>query len=170
MKKNIKTLLVLFFVSFSALSQNFLYNSEQFGLQGSMLGGAVIAGAEDETMAFYNPAGIFNSPSQVSISLLQPEYKNFGFDKFWGNNEVSEINVDYGLKPSVISFKFKVKDLDIAFLKISRSNLTDRFNSKREVVENGIQTTQYFEYEYTGEDRWFGSVQVYQLLKIYILD
>ena len=156
MKKNTNTFLVLFLVSFSVLSQNFLYNSEQFGLQGSMLGGSVVAGAEDESMTFYNPAGIFKSPSKVSISLLQPEYKNFGFDKFWGNNEVSEINVDYGLKPSVISFKFKVKNLDIAFLKISKSNLTDKFNSKRQVLENGIQATQYFEYEYTGEDRWFG--------------
>ena len=151
-----KLFILLFFISSATFSQNFLHNSEQFGLRGSMLGGAVVAGAEDETMAFYNPAGIFKSPSQVSISLLQPEYKNFGFDKFWGNNEISELNVDYGLKPSVISFKFKIKDWNIAFLKISKSNLTDKFNSKREVVNNNIQTTQYFEYEYTGEDRWFG--------------
>lgn len=153
---------VLFFTllhfTFSPLfSQNYLYNSEQFGLQGSMLGGAVVAGSEDESMTFYNPASIFKAPEQVSISLLQPEYKNFGFKEFWGANEVSELNTDLDLKPSLLAFKFKVKDLDITFLKISRSNLTDEFSAKRELTTaNNFKTAQYFDYQYTGKDSWFG--------------
>lgn len=138
-------------------SQSYLYDTEQFGIKGATLGGSVIAGADDESMTFYNPAAIHKAPSQVSISLFQPAIRTFGFDKFWGENESSQLNTDFSLRPSLISFKVNFQDLDIAFIKISKSELTDTFSAKREIQTATTLNTQYFEYEYTGEDRWFGA-------------
>ncbi|AUC14882.1 hypothetical protein BTO06_06915 [Tenacibaculum sp. SZ-18] len=154
---HVVSLLLIITSSSFVRSQNFLYNTEQFGIRGAMLGGSITAGANDESMTFYNPAGIHKVPSQVSISLFQPSVRTFGFNNFWGINEKSEINENYGLKPSLISFKFKLDKLDFAFIKISKSQLSDSFNAKREEINNTILNTQYFEYEYKGEDDWFGA-------------
>ena len=69
-------------------AQNFLYNTEQFGIRGSMLGGVITAGTDDESMTFYNPAGIHKVPSQVSISLFQAMFRSFGFTDFWGKMKI----------------------------------------------------------------------------------
>lgn len=169
----LRKLVISFFLTIVAFtyvqSQNFLYNTEQFGIRGAMLGGAITAGADDESMTFYNPAGIHKVPSQVSISLFQPAVRTFGFNNFWGANESSEINENYGLKPSLISFKFKLDKLDLAFIKISKSQLTDFFNAKREAMNNTVLNTQYFEYEYKGEDDWFGAGTSFKLTpEIYV--
>nr|WP_299033682.1 hypothetical protein [uncultured Tenacibaculum sp.] len=156
MKKNIIILFLMVLPIKSIKAQNFLYNTEQFGIRGSMLGGAIAAGADDESMTFYNPAGIHKVPSQVSISLFQPVIRSFGFNSFWGARESSEINTNYGLKPSLISFKFNLKNIELAFIKITKSELTDFFNAKREATNSNLLNTQYFEYEYKGEDDWFG--------------
>ncbi|OSY89200.1 hypothetical protein WH52_00670 [Tenacibaculum holothuriorum] len=156
-------LLLIGLLSSSIIAQNYLYDTEQFGIKGATLGGSVIAGADDESMTFYNPAAIHKAPSQVSVSLFQPTVKTFGFDKFWGGNETSNLNTDFGLRPSLLSFKVKIKGLDIAFIKISKSDLNDKFSAKREIVFNNAQTTQFFEYEYSGEDRWFGAGTSFQI-------
>lgn len=162
-RKNIISLFLLVLSIKCINAQNFLYNTEQFGIRGSMLGGAITAGADDESMTFYNPAGIHKVPSQVSISLFQPVIRSFGFNSFWGAKESSEINTNYGLKPSLISFKFRLKNIELAFIKISKSELTDFFNAKREIRNSNLLNTQYFEYEYKGEDDWFGVGTSYKL-------
>ena len=44
---------VLSYKCFSA--QNFKYNTDQFGIEGSLLGGAIVAGTDDASMTYYNP-------------------------------------------------------------------------------------------------------------------
>lgn len=139
-----------------AFSQNFLYNSDHFGIEGAMLGGAVIAGTNDVSMTYYNPAAIHMVASQVNISFLQPTVRTFGFKQFWGAGEENNINSDISFSPSWISFKLKVKGIDLALLRISRSDFSDSFSSKRESLQNDTLTTQFFEYEYSGRDRWYG--------------
>ncbi|WP_299709478.1 hypothetical protein [uncultured Tenacibaculum sp.] len=153
-----RSLFLLLFCSINSiiLAQNYLYDTEQFGIKGATLGGSVIAGADDESMTFYNPAAIHKAPSQVSVSLFQPAIRTFGFDNFWGGNETSQLNTNFGLRPSLISFKVNIKGFDIAFIKISKSVLTDTFSAKRERTNGNDLTTQFFEYKYTGEDSWFG--------------
>lgn len=156
MCKQYYLLLLLCSIHGIIFSQNYLYNTEQFGIKGATLGGSVIAGADDESMTFYNPAAIHKAPSQVSISLFQPAIRTFGFNNFWGSNETSQLNTVFSLRPSLISFKVNIKGVDVAFIKISKSELTDSFNAKRESTVGNTLTTQYFEYKYTGEDQWFG--------------
>lgn len=140
----------------SLTAQNHLYSTEQFGIDGAMLGGAVIAGADDVSMTFYNPAAIHKVSAQISISLIQPAIRTFGFNEFWGNDERSVPNTDVGIKPSLISFKKKFKKLELAFLKLNKSELTDAFSAKQDLLSNNFSTTQFFDYEYTGRDNWFG--------------
>ncbi len=137
-------------------SQNYLYSTEQFGIDGAMLGGAVVAGTDDVSMTFYNPASIHKVPTQFSVSIIQPRVRTFGFREFWGNNQNSPLDRDFSQKPDLISFKFKIRNLDIAFLKISKSDFSDVFTAEQESLNAGRQSTQYFDYEYRGEDDWFG--------------
>lgn len=148
--------LFLLLICCSLWSQNHLYSTEQFGIDGAMLGGAVVAGTDDVSMTFYNPASIHKVPSQFSVSIIQPRVRTFGFREFWGNNQNSPLDRDFSQKPDLISFKFKIRNLDIAFLKISKSDFSDVFTAEQESLNAGRQSTQYFDYEYRGEDDWFG--------------
>ncbi len=142
--------------SLELTAQNHLYTTEQFGIYGAMLGGAITSGAEEVTMTFYNPASIHKVAPQFNISLVQPSIRSFGFGEFWENDESSKLNTRIKLKPTVISFKFKFKKLDFAFLRISKSELTDAFSTKQETLENNLLTTRFFDYEYSGNDDWYG--------------
>lgn len=155
------TILSLFYCSL--WSQNHLYNTEQFGIDGAMLGGAVVAGTDDVSMTFYNPASIHKVPTQFSVSVIQPRVRTFGFREFWGNNQNSPLDRDFSQKPDLISFKFKIRDLDIAFLKISKSDFSDVFTAEQEGLNADRKSTQYFDYEYRGEDDWFGLGTNFQL-------
>jgi len=151
---NLAVLLLLF--NFKLFAQNHLYTTEQFGINGAMLGGAVTAGSDDVSMTFYNPAAIHKVSSQFNVSLVQPTLRTFGFDTFWGNEENGQLNRSFGLRPDLLSFKVKVKNIDIAFIRINKSELSDIFNTKQEIIENNLTTSQFFNYEYSGRDVWFG--------------
>lgn len=155
--------IILSLVCSSLWSQNHLYTTEQFGIDGAMLGGAVVAGTDDVSMTFYNPASIHKVPTQFSVSVIQPRVRTFGFRQFWGNNQNSPLDSDFSQKPDLISFKFKIRKLDIAFLKISKSDFSDAFTAEQEVLNVDRQSTQYFDYEYRGEDDWFGLGTNFQL-------
>ena len=161
--RGIRISIALILLSGSLTAQNHLYNTDHFGINSSMLGGVVTAGDDDVSMTYYNPAAIHMVAPQVNISLLQPVIRQFGFEKFWGSGEISQVNTDLGLEPTVISFKIKVKNVDLAFLKISKSELTDFFNAKLESAQGNLLTTQFFEYEYSGQDRWFGMGSSFKL-------
>lgn len=158
MKSIIKKISVIIGILLTQISfsQNFFYNSEQFGVEGSMLGGAVVAGSDESSMTFYNPASIYKASSEVSLSLFQPNITTFGFENFWGAGETNNIDTRFKLKPSLISFKFNIKNLDFAFIKITRNNTRDLFNAQRNLIENNNVNTYFFDYQFTGEDDWLG--------------
>ena len=151
-----QVMLIALLCSIQLTAQNQLYTTELFGIDGAMMGGAVTSGVDDVSMTFYNPAAIHKVSPQVSISLVQPALRTFGFNEFWSSNDSSSTNIDLRLKPTLISFKLKLKKLDLAFLKISKSELTDEFSTQQEFINDNLLTTQYFDYEYSGRDNWFG--------------
>ncbi|MGB5383521.1 MAG: hypothetical protein WBN19_06695, partial [Lutimonas sp.] len=137
-------------------AQNFKYNTDQFGIEGSLLGGAIVAGADDASMTYYNPAAIDNITSGADISLIRPSINSFGFKQFWNAGEQSKINTIFNFRPLQFSFKLKGEKLDLAFLKISKSNWNDQFSAKQEFVNDDIQQTNNFQYQYRGTDNWYG--------------
>lgn len=137
-------------------AQNFKYNTDQFGIEGSLLGGAIVAGADDASMTYYNPAAIYNITSGADISLIRPSINSFGFKQFWNAGEQSKINTIFNFRPLQFSFKLKGEKFDLAFLKISKSNWNDQFSAKQEFVNDNIQQTNNFQYQYRGNDNWYG--------------
>lgn len=95
-------------------------------------------------------------PAQFSISIIQPKLTTFGFKEFWGDNENNRSTNSLKLRPSLISFKFKLKGFDIAFLNISKSDFSDAFRTERELITSELRTAQYFDYHFRGKDDWFG--------------
>ena len=157
MKKYYKCLIIGLCLVTNVLSaQNFKYNTDQFGIEGSLLGGAIVAGTDDASMTYYNPAAIYNITSGVDISLIRPSINSFGFKQFWNAGEQSKINTTFDFRPLQFSFKLKSKKFDFAFLKISKSNWNDQFSAKQEFVNDNIQQTNNFQYQYRGNDNWYG--------------
>ena len=149
-------ILILCIITIELDAQNYLYNTQQFGLVGSMLGGAVTAGTEDASTVYYNPAGIHKIITGVDVSVLQPQLTSFGFKNFWNGDDENSTNSDIGLKPSLLSFKTSFKGIDLAFIKIGKSDWNDQFDTKLESIDNNVRTTQNFEYEFGGRDNWYG--------------
>jgi len=154
--KSPKLTIALLLLCFELTAQNHLYTSEQFGIYGSMLGGAVTAGTDDVSMMYYNPASIHQVSPQFNVSFIQPAVRFYGFKDFWRNGDPSNLNTSIGLKPTLISFKVKIKKLDIAFLRLNKSEFSDEFLTKQEITNNNLLTTRFFDYEYSGRDNWFG--------------
>lgn len=147
------------------MAQNHLYSTEQFGIDGAMLGGAITAGSDDVSMTYYNPAAIHKVSSQLSISFIQPSIRSFGFDNFWNDNATDAVDNSIDLKPSLVSFKTRLGNLDFAFLKLTKSQQTDHFSTKLNTGSLNQLTTQYFDYEYSGEDDWYGIGTNFQIAK-----
>lgn len=157
MNKHSTYLIVIFwFIAYALSAQNFKYNTEQFGIKGSLLGGAIVAGSDDMSMVYYNPAAIHNIVSRVEISLIQPRINSFGFKQFWGSGEQSKPKTSFELKPLQIAFKTKFKGLELAFIKINKSNWDDKFKASQEDVNSNLKQKRFFEYKYQGSNSWYG--------------
>ena len=162
-KKNYLLTLIACLFMLQLPAQNYLYTTELFGIDGSMLSGAITAGSDDVSMTYYNPAAIHKVPSQLSISLIQPTFRRFGFTKFLEDVEADAVATNIDLKSALVSFKVNLGGVNLAFLRLTRSLLTDQFNVKVTSLEGGLSTTRFFNYEYSGDDDWYGIGTNFQL-------
>lgn len=74
MRVHFIALLLLLFLWNIIFSQDNLYNTQQFGARSAMLGGAVVAGVNDNSAVYYNPAAlafIDNKSLSVNANLYQ---------------------------------------------------------------------------------------------------
>ena len=137
-------------------AQNFKYNTAQFGINGSLLGGAIVAGTDDMSMTFYNPAAIYKTKRGLDVSLIQPRANRFGFGQFWNEGDQSNIRTSFGLASLQVSFKIKVKQFDLAFIKINKSDWDDELGLKQELLADSTIQTRDFQYGFGGNDSWYG--------------
>ena len=75
-----KHLVVLFLVfsSLQLIGQSFFYNTQQYGLRSTLLGGAVTAGSADHSMVYYNPAALrYAEDKSLDLALLMPNYSSY---------------------------------------------------------------------------------------------
>ena len=49
-----------------------------------------------------------------------------------------------------------MKNLNLAFIRIRKSEIEDEFSSKLEFRNGDDLTTRYFKYQYGGRDSWYG--------------
>lgn len=88
------------------------YWSHQFGSNGLLLNGAVVANVSDETAIFYNPAGFgLSHHTGLSVSLLTPSYSVISSDKFLGDEtELGDSHL--GLAPGLVAASFQPFDTE----------------------------------------------------------
>ncbi len=80
-------LLLIVFTS-SLYAQDSHYWTQQFGTRSALLGGAVLGGAEDNTMIYYNPGALgFLDESSISINANAYRVENIKVENALGNEE-----------------------------------------------------------------------------------
>ena len=143
--------------------QSYYYNTQQFGLHSTLLGGAVTSGNHDLSMAYYNPGALYLADSKVDISLIRPSYRRFGIGEFFGESAVDN-DFDFGLTPNLASFKISLSPkINLVIITIQKdawdNNIQTRsdFNSSRRVA------SQSFEYKFKGDDYWMGTGGSYRI-------
>jgi hypothetical protein len=171
MKKQINTAaLLLTFLSLQAQTDAH-YWTHQFGAKGLLLNGAVIAGTEDETAVFYNPAGLTSDDDfHLSLSFLTPSYSILKTKNYLGDgNEVVDKN--FGLAPGFGSGgfnPFKSKRIRVAITSFTRFKSNIRFRGR--VVEPlSDNSSDLFignlEFERKMSERWIGMGSSFKLAK-----
>lgn len=155
--------LIILMPAQSLWAQSFFYNSHQFGMNSTLLGGAVTAGNDDLSMAYYNPAALHLAKPRANISLVQPRVERFGFGNFFGE-EANNTNLDVDFSPNIASYKLTINDhIKLIALTIQRSFWDQDVNSKSIVEDGNGRTENIFEYSYRGRDRWLGAGVNYQI-------
>jgi len=101
--------LMLFALTLLA-QQDAHYWTHQYGAQGLLLNGAVIANTEGETALFYNPGAVGMAESQgFELSFVTPTYSQLKTSNLLGDdNQIIDRNIDYG--SGFIGVTFKPKD------------------------------------------------------------
>jgi hypothetical protein len=86
MKSNVCLLLILIASTGLLKAQDSHYWTQQFGTRSALLGGAVLGGAEDNTMIYYNPGALgFLEESSISINANAYRVENIKVENALGN-------------------------------------------------------------------------------------
>ena len=138
-------------------SQSYFYNSQQFGLKSTLLGGAVTAGSSDLSMVYYNPAALkFARDKGFDLTLFMPSYStnNYG-DRFNSGNDLT--SSDISLNPSLITYKTAIKDkIDIVFTLLQKDIWDNSIKYNNVETSVGLTESNSFTYDYRGDEKWFG--------------
>ncbi|MEZ5007597.1 MAG: hypothetical protein R2753_05525 [Chitinophagales bacterium] len=154
--------ILLFFISsdFIANAQNDAqYNNTQFGLKGMLLSGSLVAGDDDASMIYYNPAAIHYEKQQaLDISLLVPNIERIRLKNAFGVRS-DEKNIDFRLLPNLVSFKLSFINnpkigMAATLLRKNDFNNTLRFNTSAPLEVDVMES--YFEYNYQRSETWLG--------------
>lgn len=87
MKCHLQALLFIIASTFCAKAQDTHYWTQQFGTRSALLSGAVLGGAEDNTMIYYNPGALgFLDESSISINANAYRIENIRVENALGNN------------------------------------------------------------------------------------
>ncbi len=162
--------LLLTYVSFS---QDYHYWSEQFGANSTLLGGSVIAGGNDNSSVYYNPASLgFIHESSISVDATIYKAQSTKIKNAIGSGE--DVNYNrYAYYPQMLSgmLNFVKNDkIKLGYVLMTRFNDRLRLNSRVEKqadVIDEIQGEEYyigaFEYYKSIADQWGGLGVEYRL-------
>ncbi len=152
-----KYLVVLIMFSwFNTKSQSYFYNTLQYGLESTLLGGAVTAGSNDLSMVYYNPAALKYAPDKsIDLALLMPTYSSYNYDAFFGEKSITNSR-GFDLNPSLATYKTTINDWNVVFTILQKDTWDNQFNYREErMVESNINI-ESFSYEHRGDEKWLG--------------
>ncbi len=151
-----KAFLFSFFIALTLNGQSFFYNTQQFGLNSTLLGGAVTAGSSDLSMIYYNPAALRYAPDKgIDFALFIPSYSitNYG-DKLGSGKDVNDRNISFN--PSLFTYKTSIGKFSFVFTLLQK-DLWD--NDIRHSILNESTdrvSKKALSYDYEGDEKWFG--------------
>ncbi|MCF8464440.1 MAG: outer membrane protein transport protein [Flavobacteriales bacterium] len=156
-------LLVLQFCAFAAQAQN-QYWAQQYGAQSALLGGAVVAGSEDNSALYYNPALL----SRIENGHLSVSANAYGFEfaklKNGAGNGVDLTSFQTLIYPQIISGMINLKKapkFKLAYGILTRFNNRMKLNllTEQEIeitsAGNGLENYKTnFVYELSNIEQW----------------
>ncbi len=150
------TVLLLILNAKAGSCQSYFYNTQHFGLQSTLLGGAVTAGSSDLSMVYYNPAALrYSKDRGFDVAIFMPSYNvsNYG-DVFNSGEELR--SSELSLNPSLITYKTSIKNFNIVF-GILQKDVWDTEVSYNQIKNSELfDKNESFTYSYKGDEKWFG--------------
>ena len=140
----------------SGNSQSYFYNTQQFGLQSTLLGGAVTAGSADLSMVYYNPAALrYAKEKGFDLAIFMPSYNVNNYGDFF--NSGSDLrSTELSLNPSLITYKTTIRDFDIVFSILQKDVWDNEVSYNTIKNQNLFDKNESFNYSYKGDEKWFG--------------
>ena len=149
-------LLTCFFFWNALISQSYFFNTQQFGLQSNLLGGAVIAGGSDLSMAYYNPAALRYAKGQgFDLALFMPSLSINNYGNYFNNDENLR-SQDVSLNPSLIVYKTNIERIDFVFSVLQKERWENELAHNEVLSTPFFDKNQSFRYQYKGDERWLG--------------
>ena len=148
----------LFCFSFICLfGQSYFYNTQQFGLKSTLLGGAVTAGSSDLSMIYYNPAALKYARNKgFDFALFMPSYTFTSFgDKLGSGREFTDRRI--ALIPSLLTYKTSIGDnINIVFSFLQKDQWDNDYRHVFTDQSNARVLKNAFSYDHQGDEKWFG--------------
>ena len=152
--------------AYSQLNSN--YWSHQYGSDGQLLNGAVIASVSDETAIFYNPGAFaLNTETGVSLSLINPSFSHTRLQDLLGDG-TSVSDQRLGLAPGLVAASVKPlgsKRLILGATTFTRFRSALRFNDR---VVSKINDAQSFlgdvDFNRSVNETWMGASVSYAIV------
>ena len=154
MKQIVQILFIL--SSVQLVGQSYFYNTQQYGLRSTLLGGAVTAGSADHSMVFYNPAALrYAEDKSLDLALLMPNYSSYSYNDFLGNDQRTQSR-DFSLNPTLITYSTDINDVKIVVTLLQRDRWDSTLNYSEETVTGNKLDSESFSYRYQGDETWIG--------------
>lgn len=158
---------------FKGFSQENHYWTQQYGGRSALMGGAAVAGANDNSAIFYNPSilpMIEKKELSVSANIYRAEFLNL---EHGAGKNLALISNQYGTYPQIISgivFFRKNKNLRAGYTLLTKQNSHTRFNVRHVFSSNVIDSEPgvedyvgAFEYNNQIHEQWGGGALGYKL-------
>lgn len=168
-----KIFLLLMLVAGATQAQQHHYWDVQYGARANLMGGAVIAGVNDNSAIYYNPGAIASLENMVSVNATTYQLSWFDVKNGLGNGiDINSFGFD--LYPQfaggVISFKnpkikasYALLTKDFYYLKLDKRH--EMFYDAIPAVEGQEEVIASFEYLNRANEQWAGIGIGYQLSK-----
>ena len=152
----IAIVIILFVLSNPGTCQSFFYNTQQFGLKSTLLGGAVTAGSSDLSMVYYNPAALrYAKDKGFDLTLFMPSLSSYNYGDYFDSGEDLK-SLNFLFNPSLITYKTSIKDFEVVFSILQKDIWNNGIEYSDLRTLNGLDKNESFKYRYKGDEKWFG--------------
>ena len=165
-------LLMVFSISFDAVSQDNHYWAQQYGAVGSLMGGAMVGGVDDNSAVYYNPGAL----SFITNTSLSVDANVYRMDKIYikdgAGNDVNLNSAQLSVYPQIIAGMlniFKESRFRFSYTMLTRNHGNVLMNARytsTSAQSDPPSTTSFvggFDYINQLNEQWFGIGTAYKI-------